>query len=373
MPPNTFGQLFSITTWGESHGRAVGVVVDGCPPNIPLTESDIQHELDRRRPGQSDVSTPRSEADRVEILSGIFEGKTTGTPISMLVWNKDADSSKYEELKNTPRPGHADYPYQVKYGIRDYRGGGRSSARETIGRVAGGAIAKKVLSAHGIDIVAHVTELGGISIYDTVAGNSNLDYTSDLDRIKKAIESNPLRCMDTATAARMHQAVMKARAEGDSIGGIVEVIATGVPPGLGEPVFDKLDAEIAKAMLSIGAVKGIEFGAGFRCAKMQGSEMNDAFVMHGDRVDVSTNNAGGILGGLSSGAPIVCRLAVKPTPSISKIQKTVDLATGLDTEISIGGRHDPTIPPRLVPVAEAMMALVLADHLIRSVRYAHQR
>lgn len=372
MPPNTFGKLFSITTWGESHGRAVGVVVDGCPPNIPLTERDIQHELDRRRPGQSDVSTPRSEADRVEILSGIFEGKTTGTPISMMIWNKDADSSKYEELKNTPRPGHADYPYQVKYGIRDYRGGGRSSARETIGRVAGGAIAKKVLTAHGIDIVAYVTELGGISIYDD-GNESSMGYTSGINEIKEAIESNPLRCMDNVTAERMHKAVLEARAQGDSIGGIVEVIATGVPPGLGEPVFDKLDAEIAKAMLSIGAVKGIEFGAGFRCAKMQGSEMNDAFVMHGDKVGVSTNNAGGILGGLSSGAPIVCRLAVKPTPSISKTQKTVNLATGLDTEISIGGRHDPTIPPRLVPVAEAMMALVLADHLIRSVRYAHQR
>ncbi|MCK5661010.1 MAG: chorismate synthase, partial [Methanosarcinales archaeon] len=336
-------------------------------------------ELDRRRPGQSDVSTPRSEADRVEILSGIFEGKTTGTPISMMVWNKDADSSKYEDLKDTPRPGHADYPYEVKYGIRDYRGGGRSSARETIGRVAGGAIAKKVLAAHGIDIVAHVTELGGVSIYDggvgietSIKGAGSMDYTSStpyINTIKKAIESNPLRCMDTATAERMHKAVMEARAEGDSIGGIVEVIATGVPAGLGEPVFDKLDAEIAKAMLGIGAVKGIEFGAGFRCAKMQGSEMNDAFVMHGDSVDVSTNNAGGILGGLSSGAPIVCRLAVKPTPSISKTQKTVDLATGLDAEISIGGRHDPTIPPRLVPVAEAMMALVLADHLLRSKRY----
>jgi len=357
MSGNTFGQSFRITTWGESHGRAVGVTVDGVPAGLPLTEDDIQKELDRRRPGQSKISTPRAEADRVEILSGIFEGRTTGTPVSMLVWNKDADSSAYEYIKDLPRPGHADYPYQVKYGIRDYRGGGRSSARETIGRVAGGAIAKTLLSRFGIEIVAHVTELGGIRA-------KSLSF----DEIRENIEKTPVRCADLEAAGKMLSQVEIARQEGDSIGGIVEIIACGVPAGLGEPVFDKLDADLAKALMSIGAVKGVEIGAGFECARMRGSEMNDPFIIKAGGVVTETNNAGGILGGLSSGMPIVCRVAVKPTPSISKTQRTVDLVNVSATEIAIQGRHDPTIPPRMVPVAEAMVALVLADHMIRSSR-----
>jgi chorismate synthase len=323
MSGNTFGTIFRVTTWGESHGPAIGVVVDGCPSKMPLSEADIQKELDRRRPGQSEIATPRREEDAVEILSGVFEGKTTGTPISMIVWNRNVDSSPYERLKDTPRPGHADYPYEVKYGIRDYRGGGRASARETVGRVAAGAVAKKMLVEAGIDVVAHVTELGGI----------------------RACE-----CEMTPS---------------DSIGGIVEIIATGVPAGIGEPVFDKLDGDLAKALMSIGAVKGVEIGAGFGCATLRGSEMNDAFLVSDGTVIPETNNAGGILGGLSTGAPIVCRIAVKPTPSIASPQKTADIRTMSETTITIQGRHDPTIPPRMVPVAEAMVAIVLADHLLR--------
>lgn len=357
MPGNTFGHSFRITTWGESHGRAVGVTVDGVPAGLSLCEEDVQKELDRRKPGQSEVSTPRTEADSVEILSGLFEGKTTGTPISMLVWNKDAKSSSYDNIKTIARPGHADYPYIAKYGIRDYRGGGRSSARETIGRVAAGAIAKKLLSEFGIEVAAHVIELGGI----------RANHVS-FDDILNNVEKTPLRCADLDAAGKMLEAVTLARADGDSIGGVVEIIAHGVPAGIGEPVFDKLDADIAKAIMSIGAVKGVEIGIGYECANMRGSEMNDPFMIENGQIATSSNNAGGIIGGISSGMPIVCRAAVKPTPSISKIQRTVDMSTMTETEIKIEGRHDPTIPPRMVPVAEAMIALVIADHMIRSGR-----
>ncbi|WP_048050866.1 chorismate synthase [Methanosarcina soligelidi] len=355
MAGNVFGQMFRITTWGESHGRAVGVVVDGLPAGLPFSEADIQKELDRRRPGQSEVSTPRSEADSVEILSGIFEGKSTGTPISMLVWNSDARSSSYDAIKNTPRPGHADFTYITRYGIRDHRGGGRSSARETIGRVAGGALAKLLLSHYGIRIVGHVLELGGIRA-------KSLSF----DEILENVEKTPVRCADPEAAKKMLEKVVALRQEGDSAGGIVEVIVKGVPAGLGEPVFDRLDADLAKALMSIPAVKGFEIGAGFEAARMRGSEMNDSFLMEDGRVTCSSNNAGGILGGISSGLDIVCRVAVKPTPSISKLQQTVDLTTRENAEIAIKGRHDPTIPPRMVPVAEAMVALVLADHMLRS-------
>ena len=347
--------MFQITTWGESHGRAVGVVVDGLPAGLSFSEADIQKELDRRRPGQSDVSTPRSEADRVEILSGIFEGKSTGTPISMLVWNSDAKSSAYDALKNTPRPGHADFTYMARYGMRDHRGGGRSSARETIGRVAGGALAKLLLSHFGIRIAGHVIELGGIRAKPLA-----------FEKILENVEKTPVRCADLEIAKQMLEKVAALKQEGDSIGGIVEIIAKGVPAGLGEPVFDRLDADLAKAIMSIPAVKGFEIGAGFEAARFRGSEMNDPFHSQGGKITSLSNNAGGILGGISTGLDLICRAAVKPTPSIGKLQKTVDLLTLEDTEISIKGRHDPTIPPRMVPVAEAMVALVLADHMLRS-------
>jgi len=358
MSGNTFGTLFRVTTWGESHGRGVGAVVDGCPAGFPLSEEDVQKELDRRRPGQSSVSTARKEEDQVEILSGLFEGKTTGTPISMLVWNKDAQSGAYDTLRDRPRPGHADYSYQARYGIRDHRGGGRSSGRETVGRVAAGAIAKKLLSLEGIEVLGYVLELGRIK--------ADIPPGEDLTSLKKHAESNPVRCPDPAAAEKMENALNNARNAGDSLGGVAEIVALGVPPGLGDPVFDKLDADLAKALMSMGAVKAVEIGAGMKSAKMRGSEMNDSILLDEKGIEFETNNAGGILGGISTGAPIVCKIAVKPTPSISLPQKTVDLRTGKPTEIKIKGRHDPSIPPRIVPVAEAMVALVLADHLLRA-------
>ncbi len=355
MAGNVFGQMFRITTWGESHGRAVGVVVDGVPAGLPFSEAEVQKELDRRRPGQSVLSTPRKEQDKVEILSGIFDGMSTGTPISMLVWNADARSSAYEAIKNTPRPGHADFSYMARYGIRDYRGGGRSSARETIGRVAGGALAKLLLARFGIRVAGHVLELGGVRA-------KSLSF----EEIVENVEKTPVRCADLEAAERMLENAESAKSENDSIGGIVEVIARGVPAGLGEPVFDRLDADLAKALMGIPAVKGFELGAGFEAARLRGSEMNDPFCMQEGKVTCRSNNAGGILGGISTGMDIVCRAAVKPTPSIGKPQQTVDLKTGDDSEIVIKGRHDPTIPPRMVPVGEAMVALVLVDHMLRS-------
>lgn len=357
MSGNTFGTLFRITTWGESHGRAVGVVLDGCPAGLALGIEDIQKELDRRRPGQSRASTARKEEDRVEILSGIFEGRTTGTPISLLVWNKDANSSAYDLLRDRPRPGHADYTYQMKYGLRDHRGGGRASARETVGRVAAGAVAKKLLNESGIRIVAYVTELGRIK--------AEID-TNDLEELCSRAESNAVRCPDATAADKMLSMLDNVRSEGDSLGGIVEIVADGVPAGLGEPVFDKLDADLAKALMSIGAVKSVEIGAGRQCAALRGSEMNDPLLWQDGEVGFASNHAGGILGGISTGQKILCRIAVKPTPSIAWPQKTIDLARNESAEIEIKGRHDPAIPPRIVPVAEAMVALVLADHLLRN-------
>ncbi len=354
MSGNSFGTLFRITTWGESHGCGIGVVIDGCPAGILLDEYDVQKELNRRRPGQSEITSPRKEEDNAEILSGVFSGKTTGTPISIIVKNRDVDSSKYESLHSTPRPGHADLTYELKYGFRDYRGGGRSSARETIGRVAAGAVAKKVLSLYGIEILGHVVELGGIRAKPL-----------SIEEIRENTEKNPVRCADLEAAIEMQAVIHAARSEGDSVGGIVEVIAINVPAGVGEPVFDKLDAELAKALMSIGAVKGVEIGAGFKCACMKGSMMNDPFVIRDGKITALTNNAGGILGGISNGEPVVCRIAVKPTPSILKEQRTVDIKEMEETKIKIAGRHDPSIPPRIVPVAEAMVAIVLADMMIR--------
>jgi len=351
---NVFGRAFRIATYGESHGAAVGVVIDGCPAGIELSEEDVQRELDRRRPGQSKVTTERAEEDRVSILSGVFEGRTLGTPIAMLVRNRDVEPEAYLELKNKPRPSHADYTYHAKYGARDWRGGGRASGRETLARVAGGAVAKRLLEREGIKVLGHTVEVAGIR-------SRELSF----QEIEANSETNPVRCADREAAKKMEEAILKAREEGDSVGGVVEVIALNVPPGLGEPVFDKLDADLAKALMSIGAVKGVEVGAGFEAARRRGSENNDEFAVREGRIVTLTNNSGGIQGGISNGMPIVVRAAVKPTSSIAREQRTVDLSTLEETTITVRGRHDPCIVPRVLPVCEAMVALVLADHLLR--------
>lgn len=349
MNGNVIGNLFKVTTFGESHGPAIGCIVDGCPPGMELTQEDIQRELDRRRPGQSKVSTSRSEPDRCEILSGVYDNVTTGTPIAIIIKNRDADPRAYEAIKHVYRPGHADYTYIMRYGIRDHRGGGRSSGRETAARVAAGAVAKTFIDTYGMDVFAHTTSIG-----DVVAG-----------RFRRAeIERNPVRCADAQAAILMAQAIVEAQEEGDSLGGLVEVVAKNVPPGLGEPVFSKLDAELAGALMSIGAVKGVEFGAGFKAAKMRGSEMNDPIVVKNGKVRMPSNRAGGVLGGISTGEDIIMRIAVKPTPSIKKSQRTVGMDLKKHT-LRLKGRHDPCICPRIVPVAEAMTSIVLADHLLK--------
>ncbi len=350
MSGSSFGKLFKITTWGESHGRGLGVVIEGCPAGLPIKESDIQLELNRRRTGQSKVTTTRKEGDQIQIMSGVFKGKTTGTPISLLVENEDADSSKYELIKDLYRPGHADYTYDMKYGFRDYRGGGRSSARETVGRVAAGAIAKKLLARERIKIIGFTRQVG-----KHIA--KNIDY--------REIEKNIVRCPDNKIAEKMINSIMRARKKGDSLGGVVEVIAKGVPAGLGEPVFDRLDADLAKAVMSMPAVKGVEIGVGFQSAIMTGSECNDVFAMKNKKVITATNNAGGILGGISNGMDIVIRLVVKPTSSINRAQDTVT-QQGKKAEIRVEGRHDPCVATRAVPIAEAMVAITLIDHLYRN-------
>ena len=345
MGGNSFGTLFKITTWGESHGEALGVVIDGCPPRVELSSEDIQKELDRRKPGREKGSSPRKERDRVEILSGIFEGKTTGTPISLLIRNEDVDSGPYEEWKEVFRPGQADFTYQAKYGIRDFRGGGRASARETVGRVAAGAVAKRILEKERFEIIAYTVELGGVRA-------EKVDY--------EEIERNALRCPDRNAANAMEKKIEEVKTQGDSLGGIVEVLVRGCPPGLGEPVFDKLEADLAKALMSIGAVRGVEVGAGFTVARMLGSQCNDLIGPKG----FEKNDAGGILGGISNGADIVLRVAVKPIPSISLEQKTVDQSMQ-PVSLKIKGRHDVSAIPRINPVCEAMVAIVLVDHLLR--------
>lgn len=350
MSGSSFGKLFKITTWGESHGRGLGVVIEGCPAGLPIKESDIQLELNRRRTGQSKVTTTRKEGDQIQIMSGVFKGKTTGTPISLLVENEDADSSKYDLIKDLYRPGHADYTYDMKYGFRDYRGGGRSSARETVGRVAAGAIAKKLLARERIKIIGFTRQVG-----KHIA--KNIDY--------REIENNIVRCPDNKIAEKMINSIMRARKKGDSLGGVVEVIAQGVPAGLGEPVFDRLDADLAKAVMSMPAVKGVEIGVGFQSAIMTGSECNDVFAMKNKKVITTTNNAGGILGGISNGMDIIIRLVVKPTSSINKAQDTVT-QQGKKAEIRVEGRHDPCVATRAVPIAEAMVAITLIDHLYRN-------
>ena len=349
MAGNTFGDLFKITTFGESHGPAIGVVIDGVPPRIELNESDIQKELDRRRPGQSKVTTPRNEADQVEILSGVFEGQTTGVSLALLIRNQNQQSKDYSNIKDVFRPGHADYSFWQKYGIRDYRGGGRSSGRETAARVAAGAVAKKVLDQLGIRIVGYTVQVGSIR-----------GKTVDLE----SIESNIVRAADPERVADMIALIESAKAAGDSVGGIVECQILGAPGGLGDPVFDKLDALLAHAMLSIGTIKGIEFGSGFAAVEMFGSQSNDVFYTNTDgKVATQTNHAGGILGGISTGQPIVFRVAVKPPSSITKAQQTVNIH-GKTVDIEVKGRHDPCICPRVVPVVEAMTAIVMLDRVL---------
>jgi chorismate synthase len=352
---SSFGQLFRISTWGESHGGGVGVVIDGCPPRLELSEDDVQRELDRRRPGQSSITTTRDEADRCQILSGVFEGRTLGTPISIMVRNKDARPEAYAEMKETFRPSHADFTYEAKYGIRNWQGGGRSSARETIGRVAAGAVARKVLSTcfPRFELMAYVTD-----VYDVVA---EIDSTTVS---RERIEANAVRCPDPAAAEKMIAAIEKARAEGDSLGGTIACVARGLPAGLGEPVFDKLEADLAKAMLSLPASKGFEIGSGFASTKMRGSEHNDAFEMREGKVHTTTNRSGGVQGGISNGEDIFFRVAFKPTSTIAREQKTVT-ASGEETTLAARGRHDPCVLPRAVPIVEAMAALVLCDHALR--------
>ena len=345
MSGNTFGRLFTVTTFGESHGPALGCVVDGCPPGLPLDEADLQRDVDRRRSGTSKYTSQRRESDQVRILSGVFEGVTTGTPIGLLVENTDQRSYDYEKIKDRFRPGHADYTYQQKYGLRDYRGGGRSSARETVMRVAAGAIARKCLAAWGVEIFGYLAQMGPLKL-------------ALQDRA--AIDANPFFCAEPARVAELEALVDALRREGDSIGARVNVVATGVPPGLGEPIFDRLDADIAHAMMSINAVKAVELGAGFASVEQRGSQHRDEMTPQG----FLSNHAGGTLGGISSGQPLLVSMALKPTSSITRPGRTIDV-DGRAVEVVTTGRHDPCVGFRAVPIAEAMLALVLVDHWLR--------
>ena len=353
--PNTFGHLFRITTWGESHGGGVGVVVDGCPPRISLTEADVQVDLDRRRPGQSKIVTPRKESDTCQILSGTFEGQTLGTPISILVKNEDQRAEAYKEMETLYRPSHADYTYQAKYGIRNWQGGGRASARETIGRVAGGAVANQIFKKFlpELEIVAFVSQ-----VHDLTA-------TVPLEKVCYGeVENNIVRWPDSADAERVVALIEKVRATGDSLGGVVTCIVRNAPVGLGEPVFDKFEADLAKGMMSLPATKGFEIGSGFAGTLLLGSEHNDAFVQEGDRVRTLSNRSGGVQGGISNGEDIVFRVAFKPVATISQKQQTVS-TSGEAAELKARGRHDPCVLPRAVPMVEAMTRLVLVDHWLR--------
>jgi len=348
MAGNTFGQLFKVTTFGESHGVAIGLIIDGVPPKMFLSEADLQKDLDRRRPGQSSITTQRSEPDKAEILSGVFEGKTTGAPLAVLIRNVDARSKDYENIKDVFRPGHADYTYLAKYGIRDYRGGGRSSGRETASRVAAGAVAKKILAEHKVQIIVYTMAVGDI-------------YAQDIDI--KAIEQNPVRTADAKMAPVMIEAIEKARKNGDSLGSLLQCIIKNCPPGLGDPCFDKLSARLAQALMSIATVKGVEFGDGFGASLLTGSMNNDRFILKARKVGTATNHAGGIMGGISTGEDILIRMALKPPSSITKTQKTLNEKFE-EVEFQVKGRHDPCLAPRVVPVAEAMIALTLVDCLM---------
>jgi chorismate synthase len=357
MAGNSYGTIFRITTFGESHGKGIGVIIDGCPSGVDIDEALIQHELDRRKPGQSAIVTQRKEADQVVIQSGVFEGKTTGTPISLYIANKDQKSKDYSHIADKFRPSHADYTYASKYGVRDYRGGGRSSARETAARVAAGAIAKRILEAHGISVQAYVSRVGTLSV-DTSYDKLDLSLT----------ESNILRCPDPNKADEMIDYIKQIRKDGDTVGGMVSCVITGCPVGLGEPVFDKLHAELGKAMLSINAVKGFEYGSGFGCLEMKGSQHNDVFVQEGDEVTTRTNFSGGVQGGISNGMDIYFNVAFKPVATIMRDQQSID-KSGNEATVTGKGRHDPCVVPRAVPIVDAMAALVIVDFLLRQKLY----
>ncbi|MBP2142892.1 chorismate synthase [Methanococcus voltae] len=375
---NTYGNLFRVTVWGESHGKALGAVIDGCPSNLELSEADIQKELNRRRPGYSIFSTPRKEEDKVEILSGIFEGKTTGTPISALVYNTNQKSKDYSALKDTPRPGHADLNYILKYGNYDYRGGGRTSGRTTIGHVIGGAIAKKLLNNEKITVFGHSIKIGKINgdinyydnLYEKLDNNKNNTNNNYTDKIINDLDNNPLRTLST-NYKDMEKYVLNAMENNDSVGGVVELIVLNVPQGIGEPLFNKLNARISEALMSVNAVKGVEIGRGFEVSELYGSENNDEYYYteneheneHEGQINYKSNNSGGVIAGISTGTPIVIRVAIKPTPSIFKVQDTINLKTKTNSKLKIEGRHDPIIVPRVIPVLESMISIVIVDLL----------
>ena len=353
---NSIGKVFTVTSFGESHGKCVGVLIDGCPAGLPLSIEDIQAEVDKRRPDAIAGGTGRKEGDQAEVFSGLLNGYTTGAPLCMLIWNRDANSQAYEDMQYMPRPGHADYAAHVKYGgFNDFRGGGRFSGRITAGFVMAGAVARKLLAGIGVEIIAHTMQIGKV----------RASLLSTLDILHR-VWDNPIRCADHDAAVKMMKEIEKVKAEGDSLGGIVEALALQVPAGLGEPVFDTLEGDLAKAFFAIPAVKGVEFGAGFSAASMKGSTNNDKYTTEGGKIITATNNAGGINGGISNGMPITARIAFKPTPSISRAQKTVELRKMAEVELAIKGRHDTCIVPRAVPVVEAMMAITLCDFARRA-------
>jgi chorismate synthase len=357
MSSNSFGRALKITVFGESHGTLVGVILDGCPAGLPIQETIVQKDLDKRRPGLNSTSTSRKETDEVVITSGVFKGKTTGAPICMTIENKDVDSSPYEATKSKPRPGHADYPAYLKYGgYGDYRGGGRFSGRLTAPIVAAGAVVKSLLALWKVEVLAHTIEIAGI----------RSEKQPSIDEIRREVYSNPIRCADPHVAERMKTAILQAKEKQDSVGGIVEGIVLNVPVGIGSPIFDNLDGDLAKIIFSIPSAKGIEFGAGFNVSRIRGSENNDQYCLEDGSINTRTNNSGGILGGLSNGMPILLRVAFKPTPSIGRPQKTVDLETMKEVSLVLSGRHDPCIVPRAVPIVEAALALCVGDHMITS-------
>ncbi len=357
MAGNSTGKEFTVTTFGESHGKIVGVLVDGCPAGLALSEADIQFELDKRIPADPKIVSARIEKDEPKILSGVFNGFTTGAPIAVTVENRTVDSSDYEVIRDLPRPGHADYPARVRYGgFNDYRGGGRFSGRVTVALIMAGAIAKKLLSQFNVDVLA----------YTRAVGKVRSDRKFSTEEIRKNRYAASTRCPDLACADRMEEAIVEARKEGESVGGVVECLALNVPVGVGEPMFDSLDADLAKALFNVPAVKGVEFGLGFAIAELKGSESNDAYTMQGRKVTALTDNMGGVLGGISNGMPILMRVAIKPTPSIGKEQKTVNLSTMKDARLTVKGRHDPCVVPKAVPAVEAAVAVTLADHMIRA-------
>jgi chorismate synthase len=357
LASNSVGKEFVVTSFGESHGKCIGVVVDGCPAGLPLSEEDIQVELDRRIPKQREIVSSRVERDIAEILSGVFDGFTTGAPICALVWNKGAIPEDYEIIKDLPRPGHADYTAHMKYGgFNDYRGGGRFSGRVTVSLLMAGAIAKKLLGRFNVEVLA----------YTIAIGNIKLEKQFNIDEIRRNTYESAVRCPDLTCSKAMEKAILRAKREGDSLGGIAECVALNVPAGIGEPIFESLDSEIAKMLFNIPAVKGVEFGRGFEAAKLRGSENNDAYIMRDGKIATLTNNAGGILGGISSGMPIIVRAAIKPTPSIQREQRTVNLSKMKEDTIQVKGRHDPCIVPKAVPIIESAVATVLADQMLRA-------